>query len=122
MYAAALEVWAPLNNPNIYEAKAGRSVTALRPGRQAEALQLVDDVLAFAVDDALRQDVEPVLMLLNCETVLSEAGHAAGGVEVLTLVKNWMDTIASRDDDEAFRYADLHNVPAHRRLRERLDG
>jgi tetratricopeptide (TPR) repeat protein len=34
MYAAALEVWAPLNNPNIYEAKAGRAVTALGLGHQ----------------------------------------------------------------------------------------
>ena len=120
MYAAALEVWAPLNNPNHYEAKAGRAVTALRLGRAAEALKLVDDVLAFAIDDALIQVVEPVLMLLNCETVLTEAGHAARAVEVLTQAKNWMDTIASRNDDEAFRHAYLHNVPAHRRLRERL--
>jgi hypothetical protein len=72
------------------------------------------------VGDALRQVVEPVLMLLNCETVLTEAGHAARAVEVLTQAKNWMDTIASRNDDEAFRHAYLHNVPAHRRLRERL--
>jgi len=122
MYAAALGVWALLDNPNIFEAKAGRAVSALRLGRAAEALDLVFDVMAFARGDALRQVVEPVLMLLNCETVLKETAHAARAAEVLAQAKDWMDTIASRNDDESFRRAYLDNVPANQRLRERLAG
>jgi hypothetical protein len=122
MYADALEVWATLNNPNAYEAKAGRAVAALRVGREAEALGLVEDVLAFATGDALRQVVEPILMLLNCETVLAETGRAAQAVEILNQAGDWMDTIAARNEDEAFRRAYLQNVPENRKLRERLAG
>ena len=122
MYTVALEVWKPLNNPNLYEAKAGRAVAVLERGRPMDAQQLVDDVLAFAVDDALQRVVEPVLMLLNCETVLAANGQMERAASVLSQAQQWVGKIALRNEEEAVRRAYLENVPAHMELSARLVG
>ena len=119
-YAAALDVWAPLQHPNRYEALAGRAVTAARLGKQAEALALVAEVLDYTAAAGLARVVEPVLLLLNCATVLRDAGQPAPAREVLLQADAWVQTIAGRISDDAIRAVFLHQRPDNRALRERL--
>jgi len=119
-YAAALTVWAPLQHPNRYEALAGRAVAAARLGKQAEALALVAEVLEYTAAAGLARVVEPALLLLNCATVLRDAGQAAQAHAVLTQADAWVQTIAGRISDDAIRAVFLHQRPDNQRLRDRL--
>jgi tetratricopeptide (TPR) repeat protein len=119
-YAAALDVWAPLQHPNRYEALAGRAVAAARLGKQAEALALVAEVLEYTAAAGLARVVEPALLLLNCATVLRDAGQPALVREVLLQADAWVQTIAGRISDDAIRAVFLHQRPDNQRLRDRL--
>ena len=119
-YGEALVVWAPLQHTNRYEALAGRAVAAARLGKQEEALALVAEVLNFTETAGLAGVVEPVLLLLNCATVLGDAGQTAQAREVLLQADAWVQTIAGRISDDAIRAAFLHQRPDNQRLRSRL--
>ncbi|MEX1020620.1 MAG: tetratricopeptide repeat protein [Litorilinea sp.] len=119
-YGDALGLWAIVQHPNRYEALAGRAVAALRLDKHAEALALIDEVLDFTAENGLVGIVEPVLLLLNCETVLSEAGEAERANNTLSQASEWVQTIADRISDEDVRAAFLHNRPDNQRLKARL--
>jgi predicted ATPase len=121
-YRDALATWQSLANPNMYEAKAGQAVALLSLGQPDEARQLVDEVLEFTMGDALKRVVEPILLLLNCETVLAATGQSARAVATLQQAQTWMETIASRNDDVSVRGHYWHNIPAHIELRQRLSN
>ena len=120
-YQSALPIWESLANPNLYETKAGQAVAALNLDQVDDAQQWVAEVLAFAQqDDAFIRVVEPILMLLNCETVLSATGQTERAQTTLQQAQNWLETIAERNPDTAVRHSYRHNVPAHKELRRRL--
>ncbi len=52
--------------------------------------------------------VEPVLLLLNCDTVLRGCGQNEEAGNVLRQAEAWVETIASRISDEAVRDAFLY--------------
>ena len=120
MYGEALAVWAPLQHANRYEALAGRAVAAARLGKQDEALALVAEVLDFTATAGLAGVVEPVLLLLNCAAVLSDAGQAERAQQVLAQADAWVQTIAGRISDDAVREVFLHKRPDNQLLRRRL--
>jgi tetratricopeptide (TPR) repeat protein len=120
MYGEALIVWAPLKHPNRTEALAGCAVAAAHLGKQDEALALVAEVLDFTAAAGLAGIVEPVLLLLNCATVLRDAGQTARAQEVLAQADAWVQTIAGRISDDAIRSAFLYQRPDNQRLRERM--
>jgi tetratricopeptide (TPR) repeat protein len=119
-YEEALLVWAPLQHPNRYEALAGRAVAAARLGKQEDALALVAEVLEFTATAGLAGIVEPVLLLLNCATVLGDAGQTAQARDALLQADAWVQTIAGRISDDAVRAAFLHQRPDNQRLCDRL--
>jgi len=119
-YQAALSIWHSLENPNIYETKAGQAVAALHLGQVEDAQQWVDEVLAFVHGEALNRVVEPILMLLNCETVLAATRQLERAKDTLEKAQNWIETIAHRNNDAAVRHSYRHNIPAHIELRQRL--
>lgn len=106
-YCTALVVWEPMQHPNRYEAVAGRAVALVHLGRQAEALALVQEVLTFVAAHDLVGIVEPVLLLLNCATVLSGGGNATQAAATLQRAACWVDMVAGRIHDEAVRDAFL---------------
>ncbi len=114
MYVGALAIWQHLDNPNRFEALAGLAVARQRTGAVAAALPLAEEVLAFAVGDALLRVVEPVQMLLHCAEVLAAAGEAGRRDAVLAQAAQWIDIIANRNDDPTVRTAYRQNIPAHR--------
>jgi len=119
-YAEALTVWEPLQHPNRYEAVAGRAVAMFQLGRQAEALNLVNEVLDFVAAKDLVGIVEPVLLLLNCATVLTGIGRNAAAHQVLTQANAWVQTVSARISDESVRLAFLRNRPDNQALQQRL--
>ncbi|MDQ3248494.1 MAG: hypothetical protein M3Q45_04720, partial [Chloroflexota bacterium] len=119
-YAEALAVWASRQHPNRHEAVAGRAVALFHLGRQAEALALVNQVLDFVAVNDLVGIVEPVLLLLNCETVLAGCGEVAEARKVLQRAAVWVQTIAARISDEGVRAAFLYNRPDNQALKRRL--
>jgi DNA-binding SARP family transcriptional activator len=119
-YGDALEVWQALQHPNRYEAVAGRAVAAFRLGNQQEALGLVQEVLAFVAAQGLTGIVEPVLLLLNCETVLTGLGHIAQAHRALQQADDYVQTIANRISDAVVCTAFLHNRPDNQLLKSRL--
>ncbi|MFN8445401.1 MAG: tetratricopeptide repeat protein, partial [Caldilineaceae bacterium] len=106
-YCEALVVWDPLHHPNRYEAVAGRAVALYQLGRQAEALAAVDEVLNFVDHAGLVGIVEPVLLLLNCETVLAGNGALERAEQTLNLAQQWVQTVVERNKDASIRAAFL---------------
>lgn len=119
-YAEALAVWAPLQHPNRYEAVAGCAVAALQLGRQDQASMFVNEVLDFVAANDLVGIVEPVLLLLNCATVLISLDRSAAARQSLTWANTWVQTIADRISDERVRSAFLYNRPDNQALKRRL--
>ena len=119
-YAEALTVWEPLQHPNRYEAVAGRAVAMLQLGRQAEALNLVNEVLDFVAAKDLVGIVEPVLLLLNCATVLSGYGKEETARQVLQRADVWVQMVSERISDEIVRLAFLQHRPDNQALQRRL--
>ncbi|MBX3000199.1 MAG: hypothetical protein KF893_16875 [Caldilineaceae bacterium] len=115
-YGEALAVWNALPYPSRYEAMVGRGVAALHLGQQAEALALVEEALAFVENQGMHGIVEPVLLLLNCEAVLSAAGLAERAQAALALADAWVQRIAARISDDGVRYVFLHQRPDIQRL------
>ena len=107
-YAEALTVWQPTQHPNRYEAVAGRAVALLQLGRQAEALPLVDEVLAFVAAHDLVGIVEPVLLLLHCATVFTACDKGAQADAAYQQAACWVQTVAGRISDEEVRTAFLN--------------
>ncbi len=106
-YREALTVWEPMQHPNQYEAVAGRAVALLHLDRPAEALALVNVVLAFVAAHDLVGIVEPVPLLFNCATVLCGAGETAQAQATLQRAAAWVESVAGRISDEAVRTAFL---------------
>jgi len=77
-------------------------------------------VLDFVAASDLAGIVEPVLLLLNCETVLTGLGQIAAARQVLTQADAWVQTVAARISDEAVRAAFLDNRPDNQVLQRRL--
>lgn len=102
-YYEALVVWEPMQHPNRYEALAGRAVALYHMGRQAEAVALVQEVLSFVDTHDLVGIVEPVLLLLNCATVLHKAQEAEQVAAALQRAAVWVAMVADRIQDEAVR-------------------
>lgn len=119
-YGEAIGVLASIQHPNRYEAMAGRAVAALRLGKQAEALALVEEVLEFVASKGLVGIVEPVRLFLNCEAVLSGVGQRERGHQTLLQANDWVQTIAGRISDEQARDAFLRNRPDNLFLRTRM--
>lgn len=106
-YTEALLVWAPTQHPNRYEALAGRAVALVHLGRQTEALALAQDVLVFVAAHDLVGIVEPVLLLLNCATVLTGGGSATQAAAALQRAACWVEMVAGRIQEERVRTAFL---------------
>ncbi|MCB0188721.1 MAG: tetratricopeptide repeat protein, partial [Caldilineaceae bacterium] len=117
-YAEALAIWEPLHHPNRYEAVAGQAVALDHLGRSSEALELVRDVLAFVAREGLGGIVEPVLLLLHCEAVLTGGGDTAAARRVLHQAATWIETIAARISEDQVRAVFL-TKPDHQRLAQR---
>ena len=117
-YAEALAIWEPLHHPNRYEAVAGQAVALDHLGRSSEALELVRDVLAFVAREGLGGIVEPVLLLLHCEAVLTGGGDTAAARRVLHQAATWIKTIAARISEDQVRAVFL-TKPDHQRLAQR---
>lgn len=118
-YGDALLVWEPTQHPNRYEAVAGRAVALAHLGRQAEALPLVREVLTFVDTHDLVGIVEPVLLLLNCATVLCGTGQGEQAA-ALQRAAAWVAMVAGRISDEAVRCAFLAR-PDVQQLTQRLN-
>ena len=106
-YREALVVWEPMQHPNRYEAVAGCAVALYHLGRQPEALALVQEVLTFVAAADLVGIVEPVLLLLNCETVLTGYGEGAVAQQPLQRAADWVQMVAGRISDDGVRTAFL---------------
>jgi DNA-binding SARP family transcriptional activator len=106
-YGEALTVWAPTQHPNRYEAVAGRAVALYHLGQHAEALALVQEVLTFVATADLVGIVEPVLLLLNCATVLTDCGEGAAAQQTLQRADDWVQLVAGRIRDNTVRTAFL---------------
>jgi len=119
-YEEALAVWAHTQHPNRYEAVAGRAVALAHLGQPAEAVALVQEVLTFVDTHELVGIVEPVLLLLNCATVLCAAGQMAQAAATLQRGAAWVEMVAERISDEAVRHAFLQR-PDVQRLAEHLN-
>ena len=76
-------------------------------GRQPEALALVQEVLTFVAAADLVGIVEPVLLLLNCETVLTGYGEGAVAQQPLQRAADWVQMVAGRISDDGVRTAFL---------------
>ncbi len=118
-YVAALAVWETTQHPNRYEALAGRAVAALQLGSADEALALVNEVVDFVAAHDLVGIVEPVLLLLNCETVLVACGEPAQRKAVLQHADRWVQLISGRISDDGVRRAFLAR-PDNQLLQQRL--
>jgi tetratricopeptide (TPR) repeat protein len=118
-YTAALVVWEPTQHPNRYEALAGRAVALVHLDGQEEAGRLVHEVLEFVATQDLVGIVEPVLLLLNCATVLTVCAEPAQAAAVYQRAHGWVQTVASRISDETVRAAFLAR-PDQQRLKSRL--
>ena len=115
-YRAALVVWEPMQHPNRYEAVAGRAAALGQLGRADEALPLAQEVLTFVAAAAeLAGIVEPVLLLLNCESVFAGCSEQRSAQQVLQYAVAWVDLVAGRISDETVRTAFLAR-PDVRRL------
>ena len=106
-YREALVVWEPMQHPNRYEAVAGCAVALYHLGRQPEALALVQEVLTFVAAADLVGIVEPVLLLLSCETVLTGCGEGAVAQQPLQRAADWVQMVAGRISDDGVRTAFL---------------
>jgi DNA-binding SARP family transcriptional activator len=118
-YGEALRVWETLEHPNRYEALAGQGVAAFHLNRRDEATRLVEEALSFVETAGLQGIVEPVLLLLNGETVLSGLGQKERALAVLQQARAWIEQIAARISDEAIQRAFLKR-PDNNRLSGRL--
>ena len=115
-YRAALVVWEPMQHPNRYEAVAGRAAALGQLGRADEALPLAQEVLTFVAAAAeLAGIVEPVLLLLNCESVFAGCSEQRSAQQALQYAVAWVDLVAGRISDETVRTAFLAR-PDVRRL------
>jgi predicted ATPase/DNA-binding SARP family transcriptional activator len=119
-YGEALAVWETLPYPYRYESMAGRGIAALHLGQKAEALALVEEALAFVEKQGMHGIVEPVLLLLNSEAVLSAVGLAERAQATLALAETWVQRIAARISDDGVRDVFLHQRSDIQRLRARL--
>lgn len=119
-YGEALAVWEALPYPYRYESMAGRGIAALHLGQQAEALALAEEALAFVENQGLHGIVEPILLLLNSEAVLTAAGLVERGEAALALAENWVEKIAARISDDGVRDVFRNQRSDMRRLRARL--
>jgi hypothetical protein len=119
-YGEAIVVLESLRHPNRYEAAAGRAVAALKLDKQDETLALVEEVLAFVAAKGLVGIVEPALLLLNCEAVLSALGRHEEAHQVLQQGEAWVQTIAARISDEQVRHAFLYHRLHNQLLRSRM--
>lgn len=103
-YREALAVWEPMQHPNLYEAVAGRAAALWQLGRAAEALSLAQEVLTFVVAaPEMAGIVEPVLLLLNCATVLNGCDECAAAQQTLQRAADWVQLVAGRINDDAVR-------------------
>lgn len=107
-YEEALAVWAHTQHPNRYEAVAGRAVALVHLGQPAEGVALVQEVLSFVETHDLVGIVEPVLLLLNCATVLCGAGATTQATAALQRAATWVELVTDRISDEAVSDAFLH--------------
>jgi tetratricopeptide (TPR) repeat protein len=119
-YGEALVVWESLQHPNRNEALAGRAAAGFHLGKQEEALALVEEVLDFVARKGLPGIVEPVRLLLNCETVLGGVEQVERARQVLLQAEQWIEMIAGRISDETMRAAFLHNRPDNQLLKTRI--
>jgi tetratricopeptide (TPR) repeat protein len=119
-YGEALVVWEPQQHSNRYEAMAGRAVSAWQLGKTDEAQTLVGEVLEFVTTQVVLGLVEPVLLLLNCEAVLSKAGQTRQARQVLRQADDWVQMIAGRISDDAVREAFLCNRRDNQLLKTKL--
>lgn len=107
-YCEALVVWEPMQHPNRYEAVAGRAAALYHLGRAEEALSLAQEVLTFVAAAAeMAGIVEPVLLLLNCEMVLTGCGEQGAAQQALQYAAAWVELVAGRISDDAVRTAFL---------------
>lgn len=121
-YGEALAVWEALPYPNRYEAMAGRGVAALHLGEKKEALALVEEALDFVDNQGMHGIVEPALLLLNCATVLRDAGQIERAQRVLVQADAWVQTIAGRISHPTVRDVFLHQRSDIQRLQVRLEA
>ncbi|MCB1811895.1 MAG: hypothetical protein KDK04_09285, partial [Candidatus Competibacteraceae bacterium] len=95
-YTDALQVWAPQRHSNRYEALAGHALAAYRLGKTDDALAALAEVLDFLESQGLSGLSEPVLLLLNCATVLQDTGRSEPARQILQQAADWVQTIAGR--------------------------
>lgn len=98
----------------------GRAVAACQLGMRDEAQALIEETLEYVVNHGLQGLVEPVLLLLNCERVLTEVGQSDRSRQVLCQAEEWVEAIAGRISDEVVRESFLNNRPDNQLLRTRL--
>lgn len=101
MFRQALAVWDELENPNRYEALAGRAAALLALGRAEEAEELVHEVLTFADGSAPQRVLEPMLLFQYCTQVLAAQGDSQRAGAMQAQAAAWVERIAACNDDPA---------------------
>lgn len=101
MFRQALVVWDEIENPNRYEALAGRAAALLALGRAEEAEELVHEVLTFADGDGTQRVIEPLLLFAYCVEVLAVRGDSRRVEAVQAQAAAWVERIAACNDDPA---------------------
>jgi tetratricopeptide (TPR) repeat protein len=99
------------------EAQSGLAATQLALNLRAEALAQVEAILAYLVPEALAGAREPLLIYWNCYQVLAALSDPRA-VDLLRSAHQQLNAQAATFTDAAWSHSFLHNVDAHRLLRQ----
>lgn len=99
----------------VQDPQAGLARVALVRGRLAEAVSLVEEVLAYLAHQGTDGIDEPVLVFLTCYAVLHAVDDARAS-QALEAGYNLLMSRAARINDLALRHSYLQNQPAHAEL------
>jgi hypothetical protein len=117
VYTAALATQRELGQPNwASEAQAGLARVAVVGDDLAQALNHVEDILAYlAGTGSVDGTEEPLRVHLTCYQVLQAAGDPRA-TKVLETAHATLQQRAAKIPDEAMRRSFLENVPYHREI------
>jgi len=99
------------------EAQSGLAATQLALNLRAEALAQVEEILAYLAPEALDSAREPMLIYWNCYQVLAALSDPRA-VDLLRSANQQLNAQAATLTDAAWQHSFLHNVDAHRLLRQ----
>jgi class 3 adenylate cyclase/tetratricopeptide (TPR) repeat protein/ribosomal protein L40E len=99
---------------------AGLARLEMTQGQAAEALEYVEEILAWLAAHGVDGIEDPLRVYVTAADILNAAGQEGRAAEALAAAQTLMQDRAARISDEADRSAFLERVPVHHELRERL--